>query len=330
MNKIERDPKKTSRSTGGPRTPEGKANSSKNSFKHGCRSHVVILPGEHQQDFDDLYNRWNDAYQPDSSAAAELLEQLVLNKWFLLRNERRYSEIELHLAPFPFVSWTPEQHREYQLTLRYKALRELEDYLKNRRTEDTHRALSKKESFKSYRDLSRGMRESEDSYSKQIADAQALGLDMSQQNAALIDTKAKNRATLDGLRARLLALDQDKVLKEIPSPAHTSPKKFRITPFVEQCATINIDNGAAAITLHPPNQQLISDASRMDPNPDIVYRRLEFPRGVPAEYPWVTTDPFARQHGGFIVQRIPFVDWLQLIELENGDPNGPLHSSPNC
>jgi hypothetical protein len=319
--------------SGGPRTPEGKAISSQNSVTHGCCSHIVLLPGENQQDLDDLYNRWIDAFQPDSTAAFELIEELVLSKWFLLRNERRYSEVEQHLAPFPFITWTPEQHKEYQLVLRYrtaaersanKALREVEDYFKNRRAEDTHRSRIWYNSFKSYRDFSRGMHTALNTYRKQIAHRQAHGLDFSEQQAALDDVETKHRAAFDRIANELATLDPLKVLAEIPSPAHTSPKRFPITPFIEQFARIEVENEEPVIKLHPSNRTLIADAQAMHPPPEIVYRRLEFIRTVPDEYPWVTTDPVIRKLGGFKVQRFPFADWLQLIEFEEGDPNGPL------
>ncbi len=103
--------------SGGPTSLEGKSNSSKNSLKHGCRSTILILPGENRQDFEDLYDRWKLTYQPQDDAELELVEKVILEKWFLLRNERRYSEMEQDLAGSSFVTWTDQQHKNYQLAL---------------------------------------------------------------------------------------------------------------------------------------------------------------------------------------------------------------------
>ncbi len=58
--------------SGGPSTLEAKSRSSQNALTHGCRSTIVILPGESQKDFDDLYDRWMAFYEPVNEAEAEL------------------------------------------------------------------------------------------------------------------------------------------------------------------------------------------------------------------------------------------------------------------
>jgi hypothetical protein len=108
------EPSEPTHRSGGPRTPHGKVVSSKNSTKHGCRSSIHILYNEKQEDFDALYDRWKDAYEPDTEATLELLEQFVLAKWLLLRKERRYSDVEQQLSDFPFTKWTDGQHKIFQ------------------------------------------------------------------------------------------------------------------------------------------------------------------------------------------------------------------------
>jgi hypothetical protein len=99
---------------GGPHTPEGKENSSKNGVTHGCRSHILVLADEKQEDLDALYDRWLRAYQPDSEAALELLEQFVINKWYLLRNEGRFNQVEFQLSHFEYTKWEEGQHKIFQ------------------------------------------------------------------------------------------------------------------------------------------------------------------------------------------------------------------------
>ncbi len=83
-------------------------------------------------------------YQPQDEAELELVEKVILEKWFLLRNERRYSEMEQDLADSSFAAWTDAQHKNYQLALRYKtaaerstarAVQQLETFMKDRSRE---------------------------------------------------------------------------------------------------------------------------------------------------------------------------------------------------
>ena len=50
----------------GPITPEGKARSSQNATTHGATSQQLILPGESQQDFDNLLANLTKEYQPST------------------------------------------------------------------------------------------------------------------------------------------------------------------------------------------------------------------------------------------------------------------------
>ncbi|MBV9296669.1 MAG: hypothetical protein JO145_13950 [Acidobacteriaceae bacterium] len=74
-----------SRYSTGPRSPDGKAASSQNARTHGCCSKALLLPGESQDDFDDLHDRWISACQPDTLAATELVQKLRVEKWYLQR-----------------------------------------------------------------------------------------------------------------------------------------------------------------------------------------------------------------------------------------------------
>jgi len=80
---------------GGPNTPDGKKNSSRNSTAHGCRSKtVVILDGEYQEDYDEMEREWNDEFGPETYMERRLVKILVDNDWFLQRAVRRLHEAE--------------------------------------------------------------------------------------------------------------------------------------------------------------------------------------------------------------------------------------------
>lgn len=80
---------------GGPKSIDGKKNSSRNSTTHGCRAKtVVILEGEHQEDYDQMKSEWNEEFGPESYMEKRLVEILVDNDWFLRRAMRRLHEAE--------------------------------------------------------------------------------------------------------------------------------------------------------------------------------------------------------------------------------------------
>ncbi len=56
------------RAGGGPKSAEGKKNSSGNASTHGVLSKKLILPGESQEQFDEVWNGWWTEYEPEGYA----------------------------------------------------------------------------------------------------------------------------------------------------------------------------------------------------------------------------------------------------------------------
>jgi hypothetical protein len=56
--------RRNARKSTGPTTPQGKATASMNGLRHGLRARTVILPGEKQEDFDEILAGLQDEYQP--------------------------------------------------------------------------------------------------------------------------------------------------------------------------------------------------------------------------------------------------------------------------
>ncbi len=101
-----------------------------------------------------------------------------------------------------------------------------------------------------------------------------------------------------------------------------NPKKRKKTPILDQWIEIEIQDGKTVTTLYPPNEQLIKQGQGMLPPPEMVYRRLHFVHGVPAEYNWTTDDPVTRERGGMGTQRMMVDTWLELIEREKASGTG--------
>ena len=77
----------TKRSTG-PKTPAGKAASSRNAVTHGLLSRDTVLSGERPEDLAQLRQAYLDEFQPATPAEEFLVRQLSSADWRLQRLER--------------------------------------------------------------------------------------------------------------------------------------------------------------------------------------------------------------------------------------------------
>jgi len=117
-------PQRENKSTG-PTSPEGKATSSMNRLSHGCRSRVLILPCESEDDFNHIHDGWYDEFQPESFYETELVNILIENHWFLRRAVRCLNQAEAAADHARTTGEFTEGH-EHQVTLklRYKTTAE--------------------------------------------------------------------------------------------------------------------------------------------------------------------------------------------------------------
>ena len=81
----------------GPRTPEGKARSARNSFKHGLYSQQLIIEGEDPAEFDQLRATLRAEHQPLNSTEEILVDELAQHFWRM----RRFRALEAR-------AWSPE------------------------------------------------------------------------------------------------------------------------------------------------------------------------------------------------------------------------------
>ncbi|HXK00749.1 MAG TPA: hypothetical protein VMS37_00015 [Verrucomicrobiae bacterium] len=94
----------------GPRTPEGKAASSRNALKFGLYAQADILPGESQEEFDELIREYVERYHPDGLAEIRLVHDLVRAIWL----EHRYVRIETEVIKIRYAA-LPAEARELAL-----------------------------------------------------------------------------------------------------------------------------------------------------------------------------------------------------------------------
>ncbi len=104
-----------------------------------------------------------------------------------------------------------------------------------------------------------------------------------------------------------------------------SAKKRRKIAILDQWVEVEVSpDGKTETTCYPSNEILIANGQKMWPAPEMVYRRLFFPNGVPAEYAWTTRQEFIREVGGMGIQRMTVDTWLELIEEEKKLGTGHL------
>ena len=94
----------------------------------------------------------------------------------------------------------------------------------------------------------------------------------------------------------------------------------------EQWIEIRQVDGEFVSTFYPPNDEFERERQERDPQPVLIYRRLNFVHGVPAEYSWTAPPPDVRVLGGLFLQRMLIDDWLNVMEEERNAV--PHHALP--
>ena len=88
LKKIASNRRNAKQSTG-PRTPEGRAASSRNAFRHGLSAMTLtVMPGESQEDLDQLSETIRDEWKPSGAHENYLTDQMISARWRLERLAR--------------------------------------------------------------------------------------------------------------------------------------------------------------------------------------------------------------------------------------------------
>ena len=99
----------------GPRTTEGKTNSSKNSLKHGLMAQDAVIPGEDPAAFDRHLTNVENTYLPRNYVEKQIVHQIADTMWRI----KRLSRIETTV-----VSASIERTRVYQHDFRVDRIRQ--------------------------------------------------------------------------------------------------------------------------------------------------------------------------------------------------------------
>lgn len=94
--------------TGGPNTVVGQQLASRNALKSGAYSRAVVLPGEAEQEFEELESQFVADFQPQGIAEAAMVHELAVLTWKKLRLERLEQSSFLAKLNKPITSFEME------------------------------------------------------------------------------------------------------------------------------------------------------------------------------------------------------------------------------
>jgi len=99
----------------GPKTEAGKAVCSLNALRHGFYSSAILLPGENQDQFDDIRGGLADLYRPQDDHQQQLIDSLTAIKWKMRRAELFEAGILTEFADQPVSLLLPYYDRITQI-----------------------------------------------------------------------------------------------------------------------------------------------------------------------------------------------------------------------
>src|SRR5437762_1569161 len=81
----------------GPKTPQGKAASSQNSYKHGMTAKAVVLTNENPQAFINREEAYHIKFEPTDEVERDIVDDMTVSRWRLRRvwqNEKALFDLE--------------------------------------------------------------------------------------------------------------------------------------------------------------------------------------------------------------------------------------------
>ncbi len=319
------------RSTG-PRTLEGKARSSQNARTHGCTSRTLILPDESWEEYELVLSEWMGDFEPQTPTGWELVEQTAQAHWFFLRVQKQCDSFEASTS-LNALEWSEAEWKMRERLGRYRTAAE----------RSFHRALTAIEA----RRKSRLAEFAQETRLEQAAQRIELSLlhrreqvRIANEKLALRKAELAQRAAEAERKAAERAAARAEA-KAVASTAATKKKKKQAFGVAEQWLEIRVTDGVTTTEFIPSNEELLEEIAKAvdggDAEPEMVYRRMNFPDGVPAEYAWTNSHEVAScektqkgewcercapyLHGGAGIQRLTFATWKEVIarEAERGD-----------
>jgi hypothetical protein len=262
---------------------------------HGlCSSDVQMLPGEQESDFEQIERGWREEYQPEGHAEITLVNEIIQNEWALKRARRRL----MHAEEAAVQEWNNDTERHLKLMQRMKVAAERSFY----------------QSWKAMQSLRKDRIQMAEKLDKVLTRKNQLERENEELKKRLPQPEVGPLGDITRKNPFGAVEEKTKAQKLFQGQLH--PKKQRKIPVLEQWIEVTLEDGNTVTRLFPSNELLIKRGQKMLPPPELVYRRLNFPNGVPEEYTWTTHDPMTRERGGMGIQRMDVDTWLEVIERE--------------
>src|ERR1051326_1795701 len=127
----------------GPKTPEGKAISSKNALRHGLTAKSILLTNENPEAYQELAAAYYEKFQPADDVERDLVDEMVIAKWRQRRdwsNEAALFDLEMDRQTKKIDSEYKKIDHPYRFALAFRALADVSKaLLLASRYETTHR-----------------------------------------------------------------------------------------------------------------------------------------------------------------------------------------------
>lgn len=85
---------------------------------------------------------------------------------------------------------------------------------------------------------------------------------------------------------------------------------------LDQWIEVRLVDDKFVSTFYPSNEELEKERLDMDPEPTMVYRRLNFVDGVPPIYKWCLPSAETKVRGGFFIHRMGAEEWPKIMRRE--------------
>jgi hypothetical protein len=287
----------------GPTSPAGKSHSSDNATTHGGTSQKLIVAGERQDDFTNLFTGLLAEFNPETPSARALVEDFAHAQWFLWRRIRAQNSAEHALyeaqpdpALWPAASFhtltNMERYRTAAERAFQRALRNLE-HLQYAQLSQSNRE-QRQQNFETRLSLDRGR----------------IALQKARHELAVVrDTRQAEAA--DARAAEKEQADYEEACGRFDVPTITQNINVRKSP------------DGTVTEFDPSNKTIRADllGDEYQFPFQSVCREYLFENGIPEEYWW---DEECQSHAGCarhtLTQTLTRDTWLQMADQEQQNP----------
>jgi hypothetical protein len=289
----------------GPTSPAGKSHSSDNATTHGGTSQKLIVAGERQEDFTNLFTGLLAEFNPETPSARALVEDFAHAQWFLWRRIRAQNSAEHALyeaQPDPAL-WPAASFHTLTNMERYRTAAE----------RAFQRALRNLEHLQ-YAQLSQSNREQrQQNFETRLSlDRERIALQKARHELAVVrDTRLAEAA--DARAAEKEQADYNEACGRFDVPTITQNINVRKSP------------DGTVTEFDPSNKTIRADllGDEYQFPFQSVCREYLFENGIPEEYWW---DEECQSHAGCVrhtlTQTLTRDTWLQMADQEKQNLGG--------